>query len=75
VNDPRLYETEIALANGRLLTEAESKRVIDQLETVRHEVARWRLTLQRPGRLLIVDPELSAEIERLLAASDHPAED
>jgi hypothetical protein len=63
--DPRLYEVGVSLAVGntsRRLTTAESRAVIDEFAAVRAEAAKWRLMLGRPGRILLIDPELCAEI-------------
>jgi hypothetical protein len=69
--DPRLYEVGVSLAVGnasRQLTTAESRVVIDEFAAVRAEAAKWRLTLGRPGRILLIDPELCAEVSVFLTA-------
>jgi hypothetical protein len=69
--DPRLYEIGVSLAVGtasRRLTAAESRAVIDEFAAVRAEAAKWRLMLGRPGRILLIDKQLCAEIRVFLAA-------
>jgi hypothetical protein len=69
--DPRLYEIGVSLAVGnasRRLTAAESRAVIDEFAAVRAEAAKWRLMLGRPGRILLIDPELCAEVSVFLTA-------
>jgi hypothetical protein len=69
VTDPRVYEVLVALVTDdgtRTLTQKQSCDVIDNFEAVRHEATRFRLMMQRPGRLLIIEPRLIAEIEKFL---------
>jgi hypothetical protein len=69
--DPRLYEVGVSLAVGnanRQLTTAESRAVIDEFAAVRAEAAKWRLMLGRPGRILLIDQELCAEVSVFLTA-------
>lgn len=63
---------EIELIDGQILTPQQSDLVVEQLPLVRREVTRWRLKLKPPGRLLIIDHELIAEIKQLLAGSVGP---
>jgi hypothetical protein len=71
--DSRLYEVGVSLAVGtasRRLTTAESRAVIDEFAAVRAEAAKWRLMLGRPGRILLIDKELCAEVSVFLTARD-----
>jgi hypothetical protein len=69
VTDPRIYEVTVALAQGddrRPLTPEQARAVIDAFTDVRQQASKWRLTTQRSGQLLVIDPSLVAEIERFL---------
>jgi len=52
----------------RVLDTNSSVRVLERYREVRHEAARWRLKLGKPGRLLLVDEQLCAEISAFLDA-------
>lgn len=70
--DSRLRDVVVVLRHGdrvRPLTAAESVRVLERFDQVRHEAARWRLKLGRPGRLLLVDEQLCEEIAVFLQAN------
>lgn len=69
MTDPRVYEVQVALLaddGTRTLTQEQSREVIDNFEAVRHEATRFRLMMQRPGRLIIIEPRLIAEIDSFL---------
>lgn len=75
MTDPRIYEVQVGLRtyNGtRTLTPEQSRQVIDTFEQVRHDATKFRLMTQRPGRLLIIEPELIARIESFLAPEGDP---
>jgi hypothetical protein len=54
---------------SRRLSAAASRSVIDQFPAVRHQAAKWRLMLGRPGQLLLVDEDLCREISAFLDGS------
>lgn len=67
MTDSRIYDVELVLAHEdhqRPLTMYESRLVIDTFESVRREATKWISMTRRPGRLLIIDPQLVSEIEQ-----------
>lgn len=67
--DDRLRDVIVVLHEGenvRVLNADASARVLERFRDVRHEAVRWRLKLGKPGRLLLVDEELCAEISAFL---------
>lgn len=64
--DPRAYEVEIALSDGAVLTAEQTRLVMEEIESVRHQAVKWRLMMQRPGRVVIIDPETVDAIREVL---------
>lgn len=67
--DDRLRDVVVVLRDGddvRVLDADASVRVLERYPQVRHEAARWRLKLGKPGRLLLVDAELCDQIRTFL---------
>ena len=61
----------LASENGqRTLTAEESKRVIEELEIVAREARKWAGMTGRSGRLILIDPELIAEVERQIMGEE-----
>ena len=50
----------------RTLTSEQARRVLDRFESVASEATKWRLSSQREGRLLVVEPALIDQIELFL---------
>jgi hypothetical protein len=70
--DDRHQDVVVVHRNGdelRVLDAEASARVLERYREVRQEAARWRLKLGKPGRLLLVDEELCAEISAFLDAA------
>lgn len=70
--DDRLRDVVVVLREGddlRVLDAEASARVLERYREVRREAARWRLTLGKAGRLLVIDEELCAEISAFLDAA------
>jgi hypothetical protein len=67
--NPRLSEVTIILVHPdrqETLTAEQARRVLDRFDTVAKEATKWRLSTQRPGRLLLIDPTLISAIELFL---------
>jgi hypothetical protein len=67
--DPRVYDVVVVLKGPgwtRERTAAESRLVIDRDAAVRRTATKWRLMLATPGRLLITDAQLAAELGEFL---------
>lgn len=73
--DDRLRDVIVVLRDGddvRVLDADASVRVLERYREVRHEATRWRLKLGKPGRLLVVDEALCAEISAYLDTNARP---
>jgi hypothetical protein len=73
--DERLREVVVVLRRSddvRVLDAEASLRVLKRYRELRHQAARWRLTLGKPGRLFVVDEDLCAEISAYLDAAPKP---
>jgi hypothetical protein len=67
--DDRLRDVVVVLRDGNdvcVLETNASVRVLERYRELRHEAARWRLKLGKPGRLLVIDEGLCAEIRAFL---------
>lgn len=67
--DPRICRVTIVLVGEteqRTLTSGQTRTVLDRIDEVAREAAKWTLSSARPGRLLLLDQDLVAQVEQLL---------